>query len=786
MDAPTSVVKTKKKTKKILTLNQAEEKHLLAASTSTTVKKISETKGISKMSKKKSEDQTNTIILAENNTSDAVSIIKNTTKIISTNSEEWKTTSKEEHQQNGDTKSDCDGAKVDNNMTKKKTKAKKNKKESDKQNISVKSSFSKFDALQKRNLIHNPQGEIQTNCRLCDKPVYKMEEVKAEKSIYHKNCFRCRECNKQLKVDTYQSHEGVLYCTIHFKLLFAPKLVEEDESVKPRKPELIIRENQPTELPPDVVRASDKPNLGLEELQQLNVRSRFQVFEHGSNGNESEELHQLELTRSATNPVVKRSASILSKVSKLQQLGSSTISQDTTDTSDNDEDVDSNSDNPNSEFVRQKKRDMQKRERPVGLGEAMNDIRTLFEKGHGITKEERREERKQEIQNIRSRLFMGKQARIKEMYQQAVADSEQAITAADKKPDISIEVDSRSLRERFEKGEAFMENKSVDDEDGESSKRGAIEKEADVFESAISKKSRSIFMELDANVVNGKNQNILPPQPTNKHLQHQKSISSIYPYNADCEQEHATTKNIENDVIKCGEAIEDVQIQTSEISEKFKFFETYHPTENKKPVFRITPPRDGVVKMPSPDENSNEDDLKDLSPDRHVIAHSRTTSMMLNKFRELENNPHRNSDDSPKPLKCFTPPPDGNRRIYDDQESDEYESNEDDDEDESEVDENDDEDDYYNCSHSFKDDKSLIEAQNAARAKQLRVKFEKWQANEINHENNQDRINIYSNNVSDDNSIESTKSIRERFEKMRNIEKSPQPTRPRHQVNRFV
>ncbi|XP_037823690.1 LIM domain and actin-binding protein 1-like, partial [Lucilia sericata] len=152
---------------------------------------------------------------------------------------------------------------------KKKTKTKKSKKgETDKQNISVKSSFSKFDALQKRNLIHvrsidastaqekfsQPQGEVKKNCFLCDKPVYKMEEVKAEKNIYHKSCFRCNECNKQLKLDTYQSHEGVVYCTIHFKLLFAPKFVEDDEPIQPRKPELIIRENQPSELPPDVVR----------------------------------------------------------------------------------------------------------------------------------------------------------------------------------------------------------------------------------------------------------------------------------------------------------------------------------------------------------------------------------------------------------------------------------------------------------------------------------------------------------------------------------------------------
>jgi hypothetical protein len=58
-------------------------------------------------------------------------------------------------------------------------------------------------------------------------------------------------------VDTYQSHEGVLYCKPHFKTLFAPKVVEENnEPVRPRKLEMIILENQPIELPPDVVRVS--------------------------------------------------------------------------------------------------------------------------------------------------------------------------------------------------------------------------------------------------------------------------------------------------------------------------------------------------------------------------------------------------------------------------------------------------------------------------------------------------------------------------------------------------
>ncbi|GJQ67553.1 hypothetical protein Trydic_g6984 [Trypoxylus dichotomus] len=93
-----------------------------------------------------------------------------------------------------------------------------------------------------------------TNCKACGKVVFQMEQIKAEKSVWHKNCFRCQECSKQLTVDTYQSNEGTVYCKPHFKSLFAPKVVEDETPPKPRKHELIIRENQPLELPPDVVR----------------------------------------------------------------------------------------------------------------------------------------------------------------------------------------------------------------------------------------------------------------------------------------------------------------------------------------------------------------------------------------------------------------------------------------------------------------------------------------------------------------------------------------------------
>lgn len=76
-----------------------------------------------------------------------------------------------------------------------------------------------------------------------------------------------------------------------------------------RKPELIIRENQPVELPPDVIRSSDKTDLGLDELHQLNVKSRYQVFEqHGSQESEQKIIQERASKQ--------RSAIILSKLAK--------------------------------------------------------------------------------------------------------------------------------------------------------------------------------------------------------------------------------------------------------------------------------------------------------------------------------------------------------------------------------------------------------------------------------------------------------------------------------------
>lgn len=48
-------------------------------------------------------------------------------------------------------------------------------------------------------------------------------------------------------------YHGCLYCNIHFKLIFTPKIIYEEEHAQ-RKPELIIRENEPKKLPSEVAR----------------------------------------------------------------------------------------------------------------------------------------------------------------------------------------------------------------------------------------------------------------------------------------------------------------------------------------------------------------------------------------------------------------------------------------------------------------------------------------------------------------------------------------------------
>lgn len=182
-----------------------------------------------------------------------------------------------------------------------------------------------------------------------------------------------------------------------------------------------------------------------------------------------------------------------------------------------------------------------------------------------------------------------------------------------------------------------------------------------------------------------------------------------------------------------------MKVKTADISNKFKFFETYKPSSTEKKPFRITPPRDGGVAQPDESNNDEDEDAvptnngtEYIDASRKAAQRSSTTTKMLSMFRQMEEDVRTNRNDNAglKPLKSFTPPPDGGRRFFDknsrsgSEDYSESDGDEESDEEESDADEN----------NQRPMDEALQQAQAAARAKQLRAKFEKWEQQEIKRE----------------------------------------------------
>lgn len=120
--------------------------------------------------------------------------------------------------------------------------------------------------------------------------------------------------------------------------------------------------------------------------------------------------------------------------------------------SEEEEEEDDGIDGEDADLIRAKR--VQK-EKPFHFT-GMSDVKSKWEQGEQISsRDERREERKQEIQSIRNRLFMGKQGKMKEAYQQAVMESESCLNL--KKEPIEV-CDTKSLKEKFEKGELVKEH----------------------------------------------------------------------------------------------------------------------------------------------------------------------------------------------------------------------------------------------------------------------------------------------------------------------------------------
>jgi len=64
---------------------------------------------------------------------------------------------------------------------------------------------------------------VDNKCFLCNKTVYAMEKVEADKKVYHKSCFKCVQCKSVLKPGNFTANDSKIYCKPHFLQLFAIK-----------------------------------------------------------------------------------------------------------------------------------------------------------------------------------------------------------------------------------------------------------------------------------------------------------------------------------------------------------------------------------------------------------------------------------------------------------------------------------------------------------------------------------------------------------------------------------
>ncbi|XP_061724582.1 F-actin-monooxygenase MICAL3 isoform X1 [Cydia pomonella] len=606
----------------------------------------------------------------------------------------------------------------------------------DEGNISVSRSSSKLHKKMQA-ADENPQ------CAACSRPVYAMERIKAEKRAWHKECFRCTQCNKQLTVETYQSDHTTLYCKPHFKQLFEPKPVDGDDhtdAAPPKKHQMIICESNPVELPPDVARASDKPDLGLEELSQLDVKSRFEVFEK-KNVAEDPAPREPRAPR-------EKSTALLSKLAKFKAKG---MDVGVSDEYLNGVPVEASSSEPEDEddedsILKKSYKAANGREQPVSFCN-MSEIVGKFETGQHNSSERTRE-RKQEIQNIRSRLFMGKQAKIKEMYEQSVMQSEQGVTSADKiARELELDAEkSRAIKQRFENGEVF-------NDENQPPRNREIEDQA-LFNEGIGKKSRSIFLELDANA-----KNMTPTSPPPQEVPKRKEIPFI-----------------PKDVVRAADKVEEVHIQTADITDRFKFFETYKPEQTRK-EFRMTPPRQTQrAKSPSPEVYHEPSVVRSeqAAPDTGLAATRHTASRMITVFRQLEEQ-RQPEPQGPKPLKCFTPPPPG-EETHQGHSSEEYSDEEYSDDEDSEEERQR----FYN--ETRERDEALKQAQQLARTKSFRDRFEHWSESEPERQVGQV---VIERDDDGESQLETAKSLREKFEAMQ-VQQSNVTKTFATKVNRFV
>ncbi|XP_053203239.1 uncharacterized protein LOC128387949 isoform X2 [Panonychus citri] len=308
---------------------------------------------------------------------------------------------------------------------------------------------------------------------------------------------------------------------------------------------------------------------------------------------------------------------------------------------------------------------------------------------------------KDELYKLRQRICLGRSASMRQVYEKG---GNLSVSPSPRTESLQIEssVKAISLKEKFEKGQ--IEN---DSDDGRLD-RLRKDKEEDlklVTEAeTAAREAKNLFKQMDATL---SKQSAVSPinhhynNHNNNHINNNNNYNNGPRSNRETPVPETLTSGKPMEVIKCSDPSvkEEVVIETKEIQERYKFFECYQNNINNgakdngelngvgggkengfgKTLKEMTPPRS---------ENDNGDDTLDstgvsggnggprveILPNANIVIANNdidseipkidTTSKMLNKFKQLENQMNQENTISskkpiggtPKPLKRITPP----------------------------------------------------------------------------------------------------------------------------------
>lgn len=380
--------------------------------------------------------------------------------------------------------------------------------------------------------------------------------------------------------------------------------------------------------------------------------------------------------------------------------------------------------------------------------EGLSSLKSQWETGTVNSHQERTEETKEELAKLRKKMCLGRSESMRQVYQKAVEDANRI--QAGRAEQISVEgqeARATSIKEKFEAGVVTQETEA------EKIERLQREKEEDlsVFnETGIAHEAKNIFKQLDAEVArqsSGAPAASLARSPSNRWSVPRPPTGAVSP----------------GDVVRSSDPVRDVEVETTEVSERFKFFENFKEQQKERKRFEMTPPRD-TGKEPSPEFQVQRDPnvVRAADPVEEVVV-TDTARRMRERFRELEVNANREElPQGPKPLKRITPP-----REY---------TREDAHEDSPEIQRDPD---VVQCSYRVEDN-VVVEAD---RAKSMRARFENWDAERVaremrrNEENGEDECLPMA---------DTAKNLRAKFEAIRDESERRETERPKPKVNRFV